>query len=111
MYYAYLIRCGDGSLYAGITTDPARRLAEHRSGGKKGARYTRNRGPLSMVALWEGGDRSRASRLEQLLKRASHEEKERLTENPQALSALLSLPPEEQYPPAPLPDQAEAAFK
>lgn len=32
MYYVYLLRCADGTLYTGITTDPARRLAEHRSG-------------------------------------------------------------------------------
>jgi putative endonuclease len=40
----YLLRCGDGSLYAGITNDLQKRLQAHRSG--KGARYTRGRGPL-----------------------------------------------------------------
>lgn len=43
----YILRCGDGSLYTGISTDVARRLEEHRSG--KGAKYTRSRGPLELV--------------------------------------------------------------
>ena len=43
----YILRCGDGSLYTGITTDVDARLAVHRSG--KGAKYTRGRGPLELV--------------------------------------------------------------
>ena len=46
-YYLYILRCGDNSLYTGITTDVARRLAAHQSG--KGAKYTRGRGPLTLV--------------------------------------------------------------
>ena len=92
MYYTYLLRCGDGSLYAGITTDPARRLAEHRSGGKKGARYTRFRAPCSMVAVWESGDRSRAAKLEARLKKTKHEVKERLVQEPERLEELLPVP-------------------
>lgn len=109
VYYTYLLRCGDGSYYAGITTDPARRLAEHRAGGKKGARYTRARAPLAMVALWESPDRSRASRLEQLLKHASHQVKDRLSREPEALGELLPLGEGETFPVSPLPDQAETA--
>ena len=40
MYWVYLLRCGDGSLYAGITTDPARRLRQHRGELSGGAKYT-----------------------------------------------------------------------
>ena len=47
MYYAYILRCGDGSLYAGYTDDPARREAVHNSG--KGAKYTRSRLPVQLV--------------------------------------------------------------
>jgi putative endonuclease len=43
----YLLRCGDGTLYCGVTNDLAARLAAHRAG--KGARYTRGRGPLRLV--------------------------------------------------------------
>ncbi len=92
MYYTYLLRCGDGSLYAGITTDPARRLAEHRSGSKRGARYTRYRTPLFMAAVWESADRSAASKLERLLKRAAKPVKEELAREPGLLHALVKLP-------------------
>ena len=46
-WFAYILRCGDGSLYTGITTDVDARLEAHRSG--KGAKYTRGRGPLELV--------------------------------------------------------------
>lgn len=45
----YVLRCGDGSLYTGITTDVARRLAEHASGGPRAAKYLRGRRPLSLA--------------------------------------------------------------
>ena len=88
MYYTYLLRCGDGSLYAGITTDPQRRMAEHRAGGKKGARYTRARQPLTLAALWESADRQSATRLEYRLKRTSHKAKEALLRDPADLAAV-----------------------
>ena len=46
-WYVYLLRCGDGSLYCGITDDVSRRLEAHTAG--KGAKYTRGRGPLELV--------------------------------------------------------------
>ena len=46
-WFVYLLHCGDGSLYCGITDDVLRRLEAHRSG--KGAKYTRGRGPLELV--------------------------------------------------------------
>ena len=46
-WYLYILRCGDGSLYTGITTDVLARLETHRAG--KGAKYTRGRGPLELV--------------------------------------------------------------
>ena len=46
-WYLYILRCGDGSLYTGITTDVLARLEAHRAG--KGAKYTRGRGPLELV--------------------------------------------------------------
>ena len=50
MYYVYMLRCEDGSLYTGITTDLARRFEEHRNG--KGAKYTRSRGAVRIEAAW-----------------------------------------------------------
>ena len=113
MYYTYLLRCGDDSLYAGITTDPERRLAEHRKGGRKGARYTRYRSPLSMAAVWESPDRAAASKLEARLKKAAHGVKEKLAAHPELLDELIELPEGTAYTVAPRPadDQAEAALR
>ena len=62
-----MIRCHDGSLYTGIATDVARRLAEHQKG--VGARYVRGRGPLELVLSHPAGSHSEALRLEQRIKR------------------------------------------
>lgn len=47
MYFAYIMRCADGTLYTGYTDDIARREAVHNSG--RGAKYTRSRLPVKMV--------------------------------------------------------------
>jgi len=75
-HFAYLLRCGDGTYYAGYTVDPLRRLAAHRLGGA--ARYTRGRGPFVLAAVWRCPTRSAALRLERRLKRLSHAGKRRL---------------------------------
>jgi putative endonuclease len=66
-HFAYLLRCGDGTLYAGYTPDPARRLTAHRNG--RAARYTRGRGPWTFAAVWRCPSRASALALERLLKR------------------------------------------
>ena len=63
----YLIRCGDGTLYAGMTNDLERRIAAHESG--RGARYTRGRGPLTVVHVERKRSRSSALKREAALKR------------------------------------------
>jgi putative endonuclease len=65
-YYVYLLRCGDDSLYCGITNDVDARLEAHRSG--KGARYTRGRGPLRLVLKRRCRDKGAALRLEYAIK-------------------------------------------
>ncbi|MGF1509986.1 MAG: GIY-YIG nuclease family protein [Myxococcota bacterium] len=72
-WHVYLLRCGDGSFYAGIARDVDRRLEMHRSG--KGARYTRGRGPLELVARAGPMGRSMALRLELTVKRAPRSRK------------------------------------
>lgn len=72
----YILRCGDGSLYTGITTDVAARLETHRSG--KGAKYTRGRGPLEIIYCEECGTHSDALKWERAVKAMEREEKERL---------------------------------
>lgn len=76
-WFVYLLRCADGTLYAGITTSPERRLAEHNT-GKAGARYTRARRPVVLVWQQEASDRSVASRCEYLLRQLTKAEKEAL---------------------------------
>ena len=75
-WYIYILRCGDGSLYTGITTDVEARLAQHRAG--KGAKYTRGRGPLEVVYTEECGDHSAALKRELAVKALPREEKERM---------------------------------
>src|SRR5438105_8030155 len=72
-WYVYLLRCGDGTLYAGATTDVESRLAAHREG--RGARYTRGRAPLSLVLCEPQMDRSSALRRECALKRLRRRDK------------------------------------
>lgn len=75
-WYVYILRCGDGTLYTGVTDDIPRRLATHRSG--KGAKYTRGRGPLELVYQEQVPDRSAALRREYQIKRMPKQEKEAL---------------------------------
>ena len=79
MWYVYVLRCGDGTLYTGTTDDVARRLAAHRAG--KGAKYTRGRGPLELLYTEQCPDRSAALRREYAIKQLSREEKLRLIGN------------------------------
>ena len=71
-----MLRCGDGSLYTGITTDVERRLEEHRSG--KGAKYTRSRGPLELVYAEVCSDKSAALKREWEIKSLPRTEKLKL---------------------------------
>ena len=77
----YILRCGDGTLYTGITTDVEKRLEAHRCG--KGAKYTRGRGPLELKYREECGDHSAALKRELEIKALTREEKEKLIANPE----------------------------
>ena len=77
-YYLYILRCGDGTLYTGITTDVEKRLAAHRCG--KGAKYTRGRGPLELVYHEQCPDKPSALRRELEVKALSRAEKLALIE-------------------------------
>ena len=69
----YILRCADGTLYTGVTTDIQRRFRAHQSG--KGAKYTRGRGPLQLVYTQVCPDKPSAFRREWELKHMSREEK------------------------------------
>ena len=72
-WVVYILRCGDDSLYTGITDDLQRRLKAHESG--KGAKYTRGRGPLTVVYTEQQTDRAAASRREWEIKHMTREQK------------------------------------
>lgn len=76
-WFVYLLRCADGTFYAGITTDLARRVAEHNS-GQAGAKYTRARRPVTLAWSEPAPDRSAAARREYAVRRLPRAEKERL---------------------------------
>ena len=74
MYTAYILRCADGTLYTGITTDVERRVVEHNH-SSLGARYTRGRRPVLLVYERLFENRSQASREEARIKQLSRSEK------------------------------------
>lgn len=74
--WVYLLRCADGSLYTGWTTDVQKRLAAHN--GKKGAKYTRSRLPVTLVYAEQAPDETAARRREYEIKRMTHQQKEML---------------------------------
>lgn len=74
MYYLYLLRCSDGTLYTGITVDLTRRVEEHNS-KTKGAKYTRSRRPVKLVYSKKFRTRSTASKAEYTFKHLPRQEK------------------------------------
>lgn len=77
MYYVYLLRCSDNSLYCGITTDLEKRVEDHNI-RPTGAKYTRARRPVVLV-YWEAVEsKSEALRRELQIKSLKKEEKEEL---------------------------------
>jgi putative endonuclease len=77
-WYLYMIRTGDGSLYTGVATDVNRRLAEHREGGRSGARYLRGKRPLKLVYKKRIGSASLALRAERRIKKMRKARKEEI---------------------------------
>ena len=74
MYRLYILRCKDGTLYTGITTDLERRINEHNT-SVVGAKYTRGRRPAKLVFSRNFRNRSNASKEEARIKKLSRAEK------------------------------------
>ncbi|MDG1437737.1 MAG: GIY-YIG nuclease family protein [Emcibacteraceae bacterium] len=72
----YILKCADDTLYTGITNDLEKRIKDHESGN--GAKYTRGRGPLTLVYNEIHNNRSEASKREYEVKKLSRIEKEAL---------------------------------
>lgn len=86
----YIIRCGDGTLYTGITTEIARRLREHEGVGMAGAKYLRGRGPLCLVYSLAAADRAEALRIERRVKKLPRKKKEMLIAGQYALAPAVA---------------------
>lgn len=74
MWFVYIIKCADETLYTGITTDIQRRLSEHNS-SEKWAKYTKMRRPVEMVFSQVCDDKSQASKLEYKIKKYTKQQK------------------------------------
>jgi predicted GIY-YIG superfamily endonuclease len=85
-WFVYVARCSDATLYVGVALDVAARIAAHDAG--RGARYTRGRGPLAVVATRRCETKGDALRLELALKRLSRTEKLALVSVPRKLAAF-----------------------
>ena len=72
----YILRCGDGTLYTGIALNVEKRFKAHCTG--RGAKYTRGRGPLTLLYQEVCGDHPAALRRELEVKALSRQEKEHL---------------------------------
>jgi putative endonuclease len=88
-WYLYFIRCRDGSLYTGVSTDVARRFIEHQGHGRLGSKYLKGRLPLELVFQARIGNRGLALKVEHRVKKLSKAGKEELINDPGALEGLL----------------------
>lgn len=78
MYYVYILKCCDKTLYCGYTNDVEKRFETHQSG--KGAKYTRGRLPLELVYTEEFETKSEAMKRECEIKKMSREKKMEIIE-------------------------------
>ena len=76
MYYTYMIRCADNSIYTGITNNLEKRTNEHIS--KKGAKYTKSHNAVKLEIAWRCKEKSLACKLEYQLKQLNKKQKEKI---------------------------------
>ena len=89
MYYVYMLRCRDDSLYTGYTPDLKARMEEHFSGGQKASKYVRSRGAKELAAFWVTEEKSDALKLEYRIKQLKKGRKESLVKDPGRLEEFL----------------------
>lgn len=86
-WFVYVLACADGTLYTGIARDVAARVAAHEAG--RGARYTRGRGPLRLLAVKACASQGTALRIELALKGVDRRTKIALVESPVDLARFV----------------------
>lgn len=87
MYYTYIVRCEDNSLYTGMTNNLEKRIEDHKN--KNGAKYTKSHKATKLEVAWRSKDKSLACKLEYQIKHLTKKQKEKLIEG-ERLSAYLS---------------------
>ena len=78
MYYTYMLRCSDNSIYTGMTNHLENRIKEHLLKTKNGAKYTKSHDAIQLEAVWKSKDKSLACKLEYYLKTLNKKQKEDL---------------------------------
>ena len=90
MYYTYMLRCEDNSIYTGITSNVERRMEEHFSQNKKCAKYTATHQAKKLECVWESENRILASKLEfHIKKNLTKIQKEELINDSKLLEKFL----------------------
>lgn len=89
MYYIYMLRCKDNSIYTGITTDIDRRMNEHFNQTDKCAKYTLRHAAQKLETYWTVDNRAAASKLEYHIKKVSKINKEELIKDYNNLEKIL----------------------
>lgn len=87
IYYTYIIRCKNDTLYTGYTTDIKRRMIEHTDGTN--CKYTKNYGFKNLEAYFESSSRSTAMKLESYIKKLTRAKKLKIIENPNTLVEMF----------------------
>ena len=103
MYYVYIVRCRDGSLYTGLAKYLCRRMHEHVDRAAACAKYTRSRPVTALEAVWRTETRSAAASLEALIKSLPRAQKLALIAAPETLLSRYGdrLPAQDYTPTAP----------
>ena len=91
MFFTYIVRCKDGALYTGFTTDLHRRLNEHNGiSSGKGAKATRMKRPVNLVYFESFSSKNEAMSREWHIKQLSKKEKEKMVENNKLMKVILA---------------------
>ena len=88
MYYTYMIRCADNSIYTGMTNNLEKRTNEHINKSKNGAKYTKSQDAIKLETAWKSKEKSLACKLEYQIKQLSKQQKEELIKG-EKLSSYL----------------------
>ena len=89
MYYIYMLRCKDDSIYTGITTDLDRRMKEHFGAGEKSSKYTSSHVALKLEVAWQTENKALASKLEYWIKQLSKAQKEILIKDDTRMDSIM----------------------